>query len=271
MAKNKGTLLGQLTRGLSIGILAVIVVFLVVLYNVQMHVLVNNATAAMLEQCRILRIVLQGCQDDEERQAALDDFYDKLVAGGKEVPVAFFTYPGHALTPHEMNLTPPVPLEFIARAFDNVGTEGSTSKLAGPPAVMAVTMSTYDRHGRRQGLIYYAQSMDPLEGLAVRLLLVEAGMMLLLWALAVVITYLIVRIKVAAPLLHLYVRQHQASRGQCRPLEVQDKLGTEIAQLYEGYNEMVARLMKYRASEEEAREVSEAAESTAGTAQPPPA
>jgi len=257
MRKQKGTLLGQLTAGLSVGILAVVAVFLIVLYKVQTRVLVNNTTGAMGEQCRALRIVLQRASDDAARSAVLDDFFERLLSAGKQVSVAFFSYPGHVLTPHGMGLNPQVPIEFIARAFEAGDNEIRTVTIAGPPKVVAVTLRGYDSTGQRLGLIYYAQLVGPIEGLAVRLLVVEAGMMLVLWALAVVITYFIVRVKVAAPLLHLYVRQHQASRGECRPLKVAEKLGTEIAQLYEGYNEMAARLAKYRASEANADEAAD--------------
>jgi hypothetical protein len=247
MGTRGGTLLARLTRALSVGILAVIAVFLVVLYHVQRGVLVANAQGAMAQQCRILRIMLQGADDEQARTAVMNDFYERVAGPSGEVSLALYTYPGHPLTPHGKGLNPAPSIEFIQSRFQDVGDRVDHVEISGPPEVVGVTVPVYNREGRRTGLLYYAQPAHPFEELAVRLLLVEAAMMLVLWGLAVLITYVIVRVKVAAPLLHLYVRQHQASRGEYRPLEVEQALGTEIAQLYEGHNEVVAALLKQQA------------------------
>ena len=237
----------QLTLYIGIAIFSLMLLFTILDNAQQKKQLINSRGGYMAQELKLLAAAIQSKENPQKRNQFIQDYCATM---------QYHSRPGHALGVLEpdgqfhstkADLTRERVIKAAnAERFQTVDEQGKQWTEASKAGNIMISMLPYSIRGTdKEGILYYSESLKDIEKLSRTLIVQRAAMLLLLFTAVVIIIWVFVKFKIAAPLNALLLRQYAAGKGDFTPQPFQDP-HNEITGIHEMFDYMLKKLQEQR-------------------------
>ena len=247
MARRKGSLLRQLTLGLSLAIVFLSLASFYYQYRVQRHILTTSISSDLRRQAGLLRSWLEHAETEEERQAVSNRYFQTLeyIEKARQEVVVVDAECRIVATNTERQPGNEYSSSSLTDALRPGVDPGGLQRVIDGQAVCALPLYATSAHRNIAGALLLRQPLTAVDALADSLMFGAFTLLATTLLIIVLVVHVVLRLKVHKPMQAIFMQEYRIREGDLARIDAEDP-SNEFSDLYAMYNEMVVRIAEQK-------------------------